>query len=179
MLFVSVVGSSNPTVSSGLRSFIYLTAAVNGAAIMVGEILGAKLLAPFLGTSHFVWTAQIGVAMASLAVGYYLGGRWADSGPNLGKLYGAIIAAALYLVAATLGIRKVANLCVDLPLPVGSLLASAFLFFIPLALLAMTGPFLIRVITSQLQGIGGNVGRLSAVSTMGSFLGTGLIGYAQ
>ena len=164
--------------SRGLRRYLFLTAATTGAAIMIVEILGAKMLAPYLGTSHFVWTAQIGVAMASLAFGYYLGGRWADSRPDLGKLYGAIIVAALYLVGATLGIRSVANLCVDLPLPVGSLLASAFLFFIPLALLAMTGPFLIRVITSQLQGIGGNVGRLSAVSTVGSFIGTGLIGYA-
>lgn len=170
--------ASKDGLSRGLRRYLFLTAATTGAAIMIVEILGAKMLAPYLGTSHFVWTAQIGVAMASLAFGYYLGGRWADSGPNLGKLYGAIIAASLYLVAATLGIRSVANLCVELPLPVGSLLASAFLFFIPLALLAMTGPFLIRVITSQLQGIGGNVGRLSAVSTVGSFLGTGLIGYA-
>ena len=164
--------------SRGLRRYLFFTAATTGAAIMIVEILGAKMLAPYLGTSHFVWTAQIGVAMASLAFGYYLGGRWADSRPDLGKLYGAIIVAALYLVAASLGIRSIANLCVDLPLPVGSLLASAFLFFIPLALLAMTGPFLIRVITSQLQGIGGNVGRLSAVSTVGSFIGTGLIGYA-
>lgn len=170
--------ASKDGLSRGLRRYLFFTAASTGAAIMIVEILGAKMLAPYLGTSHFVWTAQIGVAMASLAFGYYLGGRWADSGPNLGKLYGAIIAASLYLVAATLGIRQVANLCVDLPLPVGSLLASAFLFFIPLALLAMTGPFLIRVITSQLQGIGGNVGRLSAVSTVGSFIGTGLIGYA-
>ncbi len=164
--------------SPGLRRYLFFTAATTGAAIMIVEILGAKMLAPYLGTSHFVWTAQIGVAMASLAVGYYLGGRWADSGPQLGKLYAAIIAAALYLVAATLGIRAIADLCSQMSLPVGSLLASTFLYFIPLALLAMTGPFLISVITSHLQGIGGNVGRLSAVSTFGSFLGTGLIGYA-
>jgi spermidine synthase len=51
------------------------------------------------------------------------------------------------------------------------------LFFIPLALLAMTGPFLVRVITSSVSGVGSNVGRLTAVSTIGSFIGTLAIGY--
>ena len=40
---------------------------------MIVEILGAKMLAPFLGTSHFVWTAQIAVTMVALALGYYVG----------------------------------------------------------------------------------------------------------
>src|SRR5262249_56348299 len=71
----------------------------------------------------------------------------------------------------------IAYWCLDFNLAVGSLLASAILFFVPLALLAMTGPFLVRVITSSLTGVGGNVGRLTAVSTLGSFAGTLLIGY--
>src|SRR6185369_17367080 len=58
-----------------------------------------------------------------------------------------------------------------------SLLASGILFFIPLALMAMTGPFLVRVMTSSVAGVGGNVGRLTSVSTLGSFVGTMLIGY--
>ncbi|MEN9732042.1 MAG: hypothetical protein RLZ45_37, partial [Verrucomicrobiota bacterium] len=60
--------SSTPEtpLSTAQRRFLLLTAGVNGAAIMVVEILGAKMLAPYLGTSHFVWTAQIGIAMASL-----------------------------------------------------------------------------------------------------------------
>lgn len=150
---------------------------VNGAAIMVIEILGAKMLAPFLGTSHFVWTAQIGVAMASLAVGYYLGGRWADTATGLGRLYAAMLGAAGYLGIVVFGVRSVATQCLAFSLPVGSLLASAFLFFVPLVLLAITCPFLVRFITGHLRDVGGTVGRLSALSTVGSFLGTALIGY--
>lgn len=164
-------------ISPGLRRFLFLTAMVNGAAIMVIEILGAKILAPFLGTSHFVWTAQIGVAMASLAVGYYLGGRWADSATGLGRLYAGMLGAAGYLVLVVFGVRSVAAKCLAYPLPVGSLLASAFLFFVPLALLAMTCPFLVRFITGHLNNVGGTVGRLTALSTVGSFAGTALIGY--
>lgn len=70
----STVAPVLPLLSRAQRRFLYLTALVNGAAIMIVEILGAKMLAPYLGTSHFVWTAQIGMAMVSLAAGYYLGG---------------------------------------------------------------------------------------------------------
>src|ERR1051326_8426067 len=86
-------------VSSGLRCYLYVTAAITGAAIMIVEILGAKMLSPFLGTSHFVWTAQIAVTLVALACGYYLGGRLVDKSMRLGRLYGAILAAGVYLAA--------------------------------------------------------------------------------
>ena len=74
--------------------------------------------------------------------------------------------------------EPVAYACLDLkPFALGSLLASLVLFFVPLALLAMTGPFLVRVLTSAVTNVGGNVGRLTAISTFGSFAGTLLIGY--
>src|SRR5450432_589473 len=123
--------------------YLYLTAAATGAAIMVVEILGAKMLSPFVGLSHFVWTAQIAVTLVALACGYYAGGRLADRSQNLGRLYGAILAAAGYLVLTVLICEPVAYRCLDFNLAVGSLLASAILFFVPLALLAMTGPFLV------------------------------------
>ena len=67
--------SASPSPSGGLRFYLYVTAGVTGAAIMIVEILGAKMLAPFFGTSHFVWTAQIAVTLVALAAGYYAGGR--------------------------------------------------------------------------------------------------------
>lgn len=60
--------------SAGLRRYLLLTAAVGGGTIMIVEILGAKMLAPYVGTSHFVWTAQIAVTMLALAGGYALRG---------------------------------------------------------------------------------------------------------
>jgi spermidine synthase len=144
---------------------------------MVVEILGAKMLAPYVGLSHFVWTAQIAVTLVALACGYYAGGRLVDQSQKLSGLYWAILAAAGYLALTVLLCEPVAYWCLDFNLAVGSLLASAILFFVPLALLAMTGPFLVRVITSSVAGVGGNVGRLTALSTLGSFAGTMAIGY--
>ena len=168
-----------PPVSKTLRLYLYLTAAMTGAAIMVVEILGAKMLSPYVGLSHFVWTAQIAVTLVALACGYYAGGRLADRSQRLAGLYLAILVAAVYLAATVLMCAPVAYWALDFSLPVGSLLASAILFFPPLALLAMTGPFLVRVITSSVAGVGGNVGRLISLSTLGSFAGTMCIGYVM
>jgi predicted membrane-bound spermidine synthase len=166
-----------PALSPALRRYLYLTACVTGAAVMIVEILGAKMLAPYFGTSHFVWTAQIAVTMAALACGYYLGGRLVDRAARLGRLYASILAAALALTLTVWLRERVAYALLGLPLAAGSLLASVFLFFVPLGLLAMTGPFLARVVTRSLRDVGGTVGRLSALSTVGSFIGTAAIGY--
>jgi predicted membrane-bound spermidine synthase len=168
---------AEPALPRALRRYLYCTAAVTGAAIMIVEILGAKMLSPFVGLSHFVWTAQIAVTLVALACGYYAGGRLADRSQQLARLYWAILGAAVYLVLTVWICEPVAYWCLDFNLAVGSLLASAILFFVPLALLAMTGPFLVRVITSSVAGVGGNVGRLTSVGTLGSLAGTLLIGY--
>jgi predicted membrane-bound spermidine synthase len=164
-------------VSPALRRYLYCTAAVTGGAIMIVEILGAKMLAPYVGTSHFVWTAQIATTLCALTVGYYAGGRMVDRIQDLGRLYGCIMVAAIYLCASSLCVKPVTYAFLPLNLALGTLLSSAVLFFAPLALLAMTGPFLTRMIATTLAGVGGTVGRITSVGTMGSVVGTVLIGY--
>ena len=51
---------------------------ISGALVMILEILGSRILAPYIGTSVFVWTSLIGVVLASLALGYRIGGKLAD-----------------------------------------------------------------------------------------------------
>jgi spermidine synthase len=171
------VQPTEPGLSLGLRRYLYISAAITGAAIMIVEILGAKILSPYFGTSHFVWTAQIAVTLVALACGYYAGGWLVDRSLKLGRLYAAILIAGLYL-AVTVAVREpVAYACLKFRLASGSLLASTILFFVPLSLLAMVGPFVVRVLTSSVANVGGNVGRLTALSTLGSFVGTVLIGY--
>ncbi len=163
--------------SPGLRRFLYGTAAITGGAIMIVEILGAKMLSPYIGTSHFVWTAQIAVTLVALATGYYAGGWLVDRSLRPGRIYAALLLASVYLCLSTAVREPVAFACLKFSLPVGSLLASTFLYFVPLCLLAMVGPFFIRVLTSSLARVGSNIGRLSAISTLGSVVGTVLIGY--
>src|SRR5881296_217269 len=114
--------------SAGLRRYLYWTAGTTGAAIMIVEILGAKMLAPYVGTSHFVWTAQIVVTLIALATGYYAGGRLSDRAPHLRKLYAAIMMAAIYLAVSVMAAEPLAYWCLDFKLALGSLLASFLLF---------------------------------------------------
>src|SRR3954449_3573 len=107
---------------------------------MVVEILGAKMLSPYVGLSHFVWTAQIAVTLIALACGYYAGGRLADRSQGVSWLYWSLLVAAGYMALSVLICGPVAYWCLDFNLAVGSLLASAVLFFVPLGLLAMTSP---------------------------------------
>ena len=169
--------AAGPVLTTGLRRYLYLTAALTGSAVMIVEILGAKMLSPYVGTSHFVWTAQIAVTLIALSAGYYIGGKLVDRAPRLSRLYWCILAAAVYLALTVSICAPVAYWCLSFNLAAGSLLASAFLFFVPLALLAMVGPFVVRVLTSTVANVGGTMGRLTAISTLGSVAGTMLIGY--
>jgi len=119
---------TTPELSAGLRRYIFFTATVTGAAIMIIEILGAKMLAPYVGTSHFVWTAQIAATLVALSAGYYVGGRMADHSPRLGRLYVCILLAAIYVAISIGVIEPVSFWCLQFPLAAGSLLASSFLF---------------------------------------------------
>ncbi|MDG1856150.1 MAG: fused MFS/spermidine synthase [Verrucomicrobiota bacterium] len=167
----------NQKLTTKLAPFLYLTAAINGGVILIVEILGAKMLSPFFGTSHFVWTAQITATLISLACGYYYGGWIADKKPNLSRLYYCMLCAALYLAFATLALEPVAYFFLKFKLAMGSILMALFLFFPPLTLLAVTIPFLARITTETTQSVGLQVGRLSAISTVGSVIGTLLISY--
>lgn len=169
--------ATGAAISRGLRRFLYITAGFTGAAILIVEILGAKMLSPYIGTSHFVWTAQIAVTLFSLAAGYYFGGWLVDRSTRLDQLYFCIAIAAAYLGLIILVIEPITYRCLQFNLAIGSLLASTVLFFVPLTLLAAVGPFLVRVLAVSFNVIGSQVGRLSALSTLGSVLGTVMVGY--
>src|SRR5580765_6576361 len=106
------------------RRYLYFTAAVTGAAIMIVEILGAKMLAPYVGTSHFVWTAQIAVTLVALAIGYYFGGWLVGRSTKLGRLYVCILLAAIYLCVSVLVREPIAYACLEFRLALGALLTS-------------------------------------------------------
>src|SRR6476661_9450732 len=80
---------------------------VCGAVVMIYEIIGSRIVAPFIGTSTYVWTSLIGVILAALSLGYWLGGRIADRRPNISILASAIFAAG-GLITVTVLVKDVA-----------------------------------------------------------------------
>src|SRR5438874_2593648 len=72
-----------------LRVTVFLA----GAVVLILEILGARLLAPFFGSTQYVWSALIAVTLLALAVGYRGGGRLADRRSPAPALYQALVLA--------------------------------------------------------------------------------------
>jgi spermidine synthase len=167
-------------VDAGRRSRLALGALVFGAGIgaLATEITASRLLAPYFGSSTIVWANLIGIVLAALALGYWLGGRIADRRPE-STLLGFIVLAAAVCVAA---IPFVAKPFLDLTVEgldeasvgavVGSFLAVLLLCAPPVVLLGMVSPFAIRLAVSTIETAGTVAGRLYALSTAGSLLGT-------
>ena len=149
-----------------------------GAGSLATEIAASRLLAPYFGNSTIVWANVIGLILASLSLGYWLGGRLADRRPTPRAL-GAIVVAAACLVAV---IPFVARPLLDLSVEgldrvsagaaIGSFFGVLVLFVPPVVLLGMVAPFAIRLALTDVASAGTVAGRLYAVSTVGSLLGT-------
>ncbi len=157
--------------------FLYLTAFVSGAIIMVVEIVGARALAPLFGVGLFVWTAQIAVAMVALAGGYVAGGRVVDRFANPDAVFWMIAGAGLSLLAVAPAKEGVLKWGLDFGLRGGSIVSAAALFGLPLFLLGCVSPGVIRLVTRRLDRVGGAAGGVYALSTVGSVLGTVLTGF--
>lgn len=155
---------------------IHATVFVTGAAVMLLELLGTRVIAPFYGTSLYVWSALIAVTMIALSLGYYLGGILADRyGPRL--FVWILLAASAGVFMIPLVDAQVLQFTDPLGLRLGSL-TSAFILFMPaLVALGMAGPAAVKSGTRNLESLGGSAGRLYAVSTIGSVFGTFLLAY--
>lgn len=156
--------------------WLHATVFLTGAAVMVIELLGTRLIAPFYGTSLYVWTSVIAVTLIALALGYYLGGRWADRATRTGL--SLIIALAGVLTLIIPGLTGPVLLATDpLGLRWGSFVATLVLFTPSLLMLGMVGPFAVKMSTQSLDGVGGSTGAIYAVSTVGSVIGTLFLGF--
>ena len=149
-----------------------------GAASLGAEIAAARLLAPYFGASTIVWANTIGVVLVSLSVGYWLGGRFADRHPRLRGLCLLVLAAAALLALVPFVARPFLSLSVDAfeELSAFTFLGSLFgvlaLVAVPVVLLGACSPYAVRLAVRDLDSSGEVAGRLYAISTAGSLLGT-------
>jgi spermidine synthase len=146
---------------------------------MIYEIVGSRVLGPYLGTSIFIWTSLIGIILGSLSLGYWLGGILADRKPSHSVLAWIILLAAISIGITTL-VKE--TFLAQLPhlvsgLKVQSVIASIFLFAPASIFLGMVSPYAVRLKIRALQTSGATVGRLYAISTVGSIAGTFAAGF--
>lgn len=161
------------------RSVLEITVFVCGAVVMVFEIIGSRLLSPFIGTSTYVWTSLIGVILASLSLGYWYGGRLADRRPDV-RLLATMIFIGGGLISVTLLIKDIVLSSIagfSVGLEIKGLIASLLLFAPASVCLGMVTPFAVRLKMTSVETTGSTVGRLYALSTVGSIVGTFAAGF--
>lgn len=216
------------------RIYLLKLTFVSGMCIMAAELSASRLLAPYFGTSTFVWTNVIGIIMVGLSAGYYVGGKLADAFPRLDIITRIVGGGAIYLLTTPFVARAVAesihaHLVIFILVPIailvsavigivfyriirrwvlpvfislsiciailaftgeklttllnatsfvapylfwGSAVAVSILFVIPITLMGMTGPFVIKLLSLTDDRVGNDAGTVFAVSTIGSILGT-------
>jgi len=151
---------------------------VVGTGSLGAEIAAVRLLAPYFGASTIVWANTIGVVLVALSVGYWLGGRLADRHPNMRALCLTALLAALMLAAVPFAADPLLDVAVEAldeisaGAFVGSLLAVLVLVAVPVLLLGTVSPWAIRLGIESVEEAGTVAGRLYALSTAGSLLGT-------
>ena len=151
---------------------------VSGMASLGVEFGASRLLAPYFGTSLYVWGILIGLILIYLSAGYVIGGRLADRHPRDDLLFQITAWAGLWigliplvsypiLLASQQGFRDL-----SVGLVAGTLLAVVLLFAVPVILLGCVSPFAIRLLLKNIETGGNTAGRVYALSTAGSILGT-------
>jgi len=164
------------------RRYLVLYALViffSSAALLVLEIVAGRLLAPYIGVSLYTWTSIIGVILAGLSLGNWLGGVWADRGGSHRGAGWVLLAAGLWCL---LSLGMLSTLGQRLQEQGGSLLVSSFLltlllFFTPAMLLGVVTPLLTTLSLALDNRTGHVVGRLHALAAVGSIAGTFVTGY--
>jgi spermidine synthase len=149
-----------------------------GAGTLATEIAASRLLAPYFGSSTIVWANIIGLILVYLSLGYWLGGKVADRHPEPRVLGGMIVVAAAAIALTPFIARPILDLAlrgldaVSVGAVVGSFFAALALFAVPVTLLGAVSPFAIRLALEDVGQAGTVAGRLYALSTVGSILGT-------
>ena len=149
-----------------------------GTGTLAVEISASRLLAPYYGSSTIVWANLIGLVLLALSVGYWLGGKLADRRPEPRLLGALVVASALLVTAIPFVTRPILDVAAEgldelsAGAVIGSFFATLLLFAPPVLLLGMVAPFAIRLAIPDVASAGAVAGRLYALSTGGSLLGT-------
>jgi predicted membrane-bound spermidine synthase len=165
------------TKSPSLR-YLYLTVFMGGLTTLGIELSASRLLGSVFGASNIVWANIIGLILLYLTVGYFIGGRVADRNPNTTMFYRLVawgaftaglvpLAARPILMAAAAAVEQI-----DAAVLLGSFGGTLILFAAPVTLLGMVSPFAIRLAIRDTSAAGQIAGRMYAISTIGSLVGT-------
>lgn len=150
-----------------------------GAVLMVFELVGSRMFAPYLGTSTYVWTSLIGVILGFLSLGYWYGGKIADQKTEFTTYAWIIFGAGVFILftfASQVFFLSFFQSYISV-IELSSLFSAIVLFAPTSFLLGIVSPYAVRLKLSHLENSGTTIGNLYAISTAGSIFGTFFAGF--
>ena len=152
---------------------------LSGACVMALELIAGRMIAPYLGVSLYTWTSVIGVVLAGISLGNYLGGKIADRWASHATLGILLLLSGIFSIGVllTMNVMTGSMLPLQLPLPARILALTTFIFFAPGCVLGTIPPVVVRLTLRNLAEMGDVVGRIYAFSALGSIVGTFFTGF--
>lgn len=160
---------------------IELTVFFCGAIGMMLELVAARVLSPYVGSSNLIWTTIIGIMLISMSIGYSIGGKIADKKPDMNILSFLILLGAFFTslipIFETVLVKTMSQISDNLVFI--AIVTSALIFGIPSFIVATVSPFAVKLRDSEKnhESVGKTSGRVSSLSTIGSIVGTFLAGF--
>ncbi len=162
---------------SGVRRTIYLFAVLEGATVMAVELMSARMVAPYFGSSLYVWATVIGFTLLALAIGYFAGGVVADkySGPD--TLLWMLLVASFFLLLMHVSASLLTIAFENISPGVAVILVSLILILPPLIFMGMVPTFLIRKVSATAEGAGRSTGVVYAISSASGIVALPVFGF--
>lgn len=159
------------------KSFYYLLSFIEGACVMATELLGAKMLAPFFGSSLYVWATVLAMTLGGLALGYFFGGILSYKYKKPNTLFYVLLIGAVFNMLMPFTSKAILVMLVQYSL-LPSIIISCLLFLLPpVFMMGMVSPLIIARITENIDQSGKAAGSVYAISTVGGIIATFLTGF--
>ncbi|MCH7535012.1 MAG: fused MFS/spermidine synthase [Bacteroidetes bacterium] len=158
--------------STSYIALLYAIGFIEGGSLMACEILGPKLIAPFFGTSLYVWTSVLGITLGAMTAGYWVGGNISEKHPNNKTLFYIIGISALLMFVMPFIANGVMSFTINtMGIISGPFFSSLIFLFPPIFVFGTVSPLIIQLASKKVENAGKVAGTVYGISTLGGILG--------
>ena len=155
----------------------YIITFIASFCTLVIEMVAGRILAPFVGVSIYTWTSIIGVILAGISVGAYIGGKLVDRFPSRKTLGWLLLLSGIMALLIIPITYLVASYRFPVSLMLRIFIVTSIIFFIPGCILGTISPVVVRLTLKSLEKAGNVIGKIYALSTLGAIIGTFVTGF--
>ena len=160
-----------------IRTLLLFFAFFEGFCVMAVELFSAKLIAPYFGSSLYVWASVLGITLLSLMIGYYSGGLISKKKNKSQLLFIILALSGIFISLIPISGNFIMNQLIDYSVAIGSSISLLFYMLPALIGLGMTSPLIISILNEHVDDSGKTAGLIYGISTLGGVIGVFTTGF--